>query len=258
MEQAARVALLSLALLGGLSVSRAEDAASSYSLAFGPAVEITPSYPGARSQRTFALPDIEAQYHDWLYISGTDLLGVYAYNHDNTQAGAAIEWDFTERLAKDSALLSHLGDVSTTPRFKLFFEPRLAAWLSGGVEAATDIGGHDEGTVAQAHVELLLPLTARGFVSLGPGVSWSDRRYMRAFFAVSAAQSALSGLPEYQAHAGVSDVYAEAIAGYQLSRRWALGLDVTVAHLQNDAAHSPFTAARAQTTWLGSLLYTFR
>src|SRR5580658_452451 len=101
MEQAARVALLSLALLGGLSVSRAEDAASSYSLAFGPAVEITPSYPGARSQRTFALPDIEAQYHDWLYISGTDLLGVYAYNHDNTQAGAAIEWDFTERLAKD-------------------------------------------------------------------------------------------------------------------------------------------------------------
>jgi hypothetical protein len=50
-------------------------------LSLGPAVEITPTYPGAKTSRTFVLPDVEGQYDNWLYVSATDLLGVYAYNH---------------------------------------------------------------------------------------------------------------------------------------------------------------------------------
>ncbi len=30
-------------------------------LSLGPAVEITPTYPGAKTSRTFALPDVEGQ-----------------------------------------------------------------------------------------------------------------------------------------------------------------------------------------------------
>jgi MipA family protein len=259
MSQGLRAALLPLVLMVVLPAGRAaESGGDDWSLSLGPAIEITPAYPGAAASRTFALPDVEAQYHDWLYISGTDLLGVYAYNHDDSKAGAAIEWDFTERLEKDSAHLAHLGDVPSTPRFKLFFDPRLMPWLSGGIEVATDIGGHDEGTLGLAHMELLLPLGSRGFVTLGPGLTWSDSRYMRAFFSVSPAQSALSGLPVFEARAGVSDVYAEAVAGYRLSSRWSLGVDVIVAHLENDAAHSPFVESRSQTTWLASLLYRIR
>jgi MipA family protein len=235
-----------------------EPSPSSYSLSAGPAVEIQPTYPGAKTQRTFVLPDVEGEYHDWLYISGTDLLGVYAYNHGGTKAGAAIEYDFTERLARDDAHLEHLGDVSTTPRFKLFYEPQLAPWLAGGIEVATDIGGHHEGTVAAAHVALLLPLTARGFVSVGPGVTWNDSAYMQTFFGVSAEQNLVSGLPVYSARAGLSDLHGELLAGYQLSSRWTVVLDVTQAYLVRDAAHSPFTEAHAQTTWLGTILYRWR
>jgi MipA family protein len=226
-------------------------------LSLGPAVEITPTYPGAPTSRTFALPDVEAQYENWLYTSATDLLGVYAYNHQGDKAGAAIEYDFTERLEKDSPRFTHLGDVNTTTRFKLFVEQRVAMF-SGGVNVATDIGGHNEGTVAQAFLNLLLPLTARGFLTVGPGVTWSDTHYMRAFFGVSPEQSALSGLPQFTAHQGISDVHGELVAGYELSSRWALGLDVTVARLEGDAADSPFTETRTQTTWLASVLYKFR
>jgi outer membrane scaffolding protein for murein synthesis (MipA/OmpV family) len=226
-------------------------------LSLGPAVEITPTYPGAKTQRTFMLPDIEGQYDNWLYISATDLLGVYAYNHQGDKAGAAIEYDFTERLEKDSPHLAHLGDVSTTARFKLFIEQRISLFVLGAT-AATDIGGHEEGTVAQAYLNLLLPLTARGFLTIGPGLTWSDSRYMRAFYGVTAEQSELSGFPEFQAHAGISDIYGELVAGYELSSRWALGLDVTVAHLQGDAAGSPITESRWQTTWLASILYKFK
>ena len=256
MRQGPRAPVLCLLpLLLAPAVRAADD---TFKLSVGPAVEITPTYPGAGTLRTFVLPDVEMQYHGWLYISATDLIGVYAYNHDGTKAGAAIEWDFTERLARDSPRLTHLGDVSTTPRFKLFFEPRLARWLSAGIEAATDIGGHDEGTVVQAHLELLLPLTAHGYVTIGPGVTWSDSRYMTAFYGVTAEQSELSGLAQFVAREGVSDVYLEAVAGYELSHRWAVGLDLTVAALQGDAAHSPFTEQRRQSTLLAAVLYRLR
>jgi MipA family protein len=229
-----------------------------FTLSVGPAVEITPDYPGASAQRTFVLPDVELQYHNWLYVSGTDLIGVYAYNHAGTKAGAAIEWDFTERLQRDNAHFAGLGDVSTTPRLKLFFTPQFLAWLAGGVTAATDIGGHSEGTVAQAYLNLQLPLTARGFFTIGPGLTWSDTEYMKAFYGVTLEQSAITGFPVYAVHSGVSDVYVETSAGYAISSRWSVGIDVTVAHLQGDAAKSPFTEQRQQVTWLGTLLYKFR
>ncbi|HUA90092.1 MAG TPA: MipA/OmpV family protein [Steroidobacteraceae bacterium] len=223
-------------------------------LSVGPAVEVTPSYPGARAQRTFALPDIEGQYHNWLYVSGTDLLGVYAWNHGGGKAGAAITYDFTERLQNDSRQLGPLPDVEPTVRFKLFLEQRIAM-VAPGVRIATDIGGHDAGTVAQGYVNLLLPLTSRGFVSVGPGFTWSDRHYMRAFYGVDEQQSALSGLPQFQAQPGISDLYGELLAGYEFSSRWAAGLDLVYAHLRGDAAASPFTEQRGQATWFASILY---
>jgi MipA family protein len=250
-------ALAALACLAAAAAVRADNDFTNPPATFlsaGPAVMVTPSYPGAKTQRTFALPDIEGQYHNWLYISGTDLLGAYAYNRQGSKAGAAITYDFTERLQNDSRQLGPLQDVEPTPRLKLFIEQRLAMFV-GGLRAATDIGGHDEGTVAQAYVNLLLPLSARGFVTLGPGITWSDRHYMNAFYSVTAGQSEISGLPHYQAHPGISDLYGELVAGYELSSRWALALDVTFAKLHGDAADSPFTLARAQATWFASVLY---
>ncbi len=248
-----------LALQAVLAPALAVESAATpdWSLSLGPAVEVTPAYPGASASRTFVLPDIEAQYGDWLYISGTDLLGIYAYNRETTKAGAALEYDFTQRLSSDSVRVRNLEDVKTTPRFKLFVERRVAIF-NGGVNVATDIGGHGEGTIAQAHVELLLPLTSHGFVTVGPGATWSDTQYMAAFFGVTPEQSARSGLVPYRARAGISDVYVEAVMGYEISRRWAIGLDATVARLVSRAAHSPFTESTRQATILASVTYKVR
>ena len=223
-------------------------------LSVGPAVQVTPAFPGGKESRTFALPDIEAQYDNWLYISATDLLGVYAYNHGGDKLGAALEYDFTERLERDSPRFADFGDVSTTMRLKLFAEKRIAMF-SIGANIATDVGGHDLGTVAQAHVALLLPLTSHGFVSVGPGLTWSDTQYMRAFYGVSAYQSTVSGLPQYDAASGISDIYLEAVAGYDISSRWSVTVDAIAARLQHDAADSPITETRSQVSVLASVIY---
>ena len=110
----------------------------------------------------------------------------------------------------------------------------------------------------QAYLNLLLPLTSHGFLTIGPGVTWSDQHYMRAFYSVSAEQSELSGLPQFEARRGISDIYGELVAGYEISSRWAVGLDAVYARLQGDAADSPFTESRAQTSWFASILYKFK
>ena len=102
----------------------------------------------------------------------------------------------------------------------------------------TDIGGHEEGTQAQAYLNLLLPLGTHGFVTLGPGLTWADHRHMDAFFGVSAAQSEISGLSQFQPRQGICDVYGELVSGYEISSRWSAGLDLTYAHLHGRCRQS--------------------
>ena len=105
---------------------------------------------------------------------------------------------------------------------------------------------------------LLLPFTSHGFVSIGPGLTWSDQHYMRAFYGVSAQQSVVSGLPEFNAGSGISDIYLEAVAGYDISSRWSVAVDGIAAHLHADAADSPFTETTSQISVFASLIYKIR
>ena len=89
-------------------------------LSIGPAVYVTPSYPGASSTRGFALPYIDAEFNNLLYSNAADLLGIYAYKSPTANLGAAIQYDFTERLDKDDYRLRFLKDIKATPRGKLF------------------------------------------------------------------------------------------------------------------------------------------
>ena len=107
-----------------------EPPAPSFTLSVGPAFDNQPKYPGASSQRSFLFPDVELQYDNWLYVSATDIIGVYAYNKGGTQAGAAITWDFTERRGHDVVPSGALPDVPTTQRLRLFFDPRLASSIT--------------------------------------------------------------------------------------------------------------------------------
>lgn len=254
------VCLSTAALWFAPSVARPEPSGypdRPFSFSIGPAIESTPTYPGSSATRSYFLPDIEAEYGRF-FISGTDFLGFRAVNTPETKAGVVFEYDYTERLKKDSAKLESLGDVSTTPRLKLFVEHNIVLFLLAGLDVATDIGGHHEGTIAHAHLDLEMPLTSRGFFTIGPGVTWSDSRWMSAFYGVSDEQAHISGLAPYNARAGVSDAYIEAVAGYTLSTRWSIGLDVTTARLLGDVQHSQFTESLWQTTVLASILYKLR
>jgi MipA family protein len=226
-------------------------------LLLGPGAYVTPSYPGAASSRGFAIPYIDAQYANRIYSNATDILGVYGFNTPDTQAGAALIYDFTQRLARDDQRFRNLEEIHSTARFKLFASHTMGI-ITGDANVATDIGGHGQGTLAQANLWVTIPFISKFLASFGPGIAWADERYMNTFFSITPAQAAASPMSQYAARAGVLDLHLNLLATYEISSRWSLGASAYIGRLADEADESPVTLQRGQRTAVAYVAYKVR
>ena len=76
-----------------------------------------------------------------------------------------------------------------------------------------------------------------------PSVSstWADDNYMQTFFGVTPLQSARSGLPVFNAEAGIKDVTVGLNVIYLFDHHWFLMTNTGVKQLLDDAPDSPIT-----------------
>jgi outer membrane protein len=225
--------------------------------AVGPGVYLTSSYPGARSTRSELLPFIDAEYGQRYYSSANDLFGIYAMKTADTQAGAAVTYDLTERRARDDERFRNLRDLDETPRFKLFAS-HTVSFLTGDANVATDMAGRGEGTLVQANLWATLPLLPTLSLSGGPGVTWANARYTRAFFGITAAQAAVSPFSPHAAPAGVIDLHWNGFETYDISSRWSVGASQSAARLRGSAGDSPVTSRREQIVAFAWLAYKLK
>jgi MipA family protein len=253
---AASVTLLGLALL---SSARAADPPlqSNTNLSVGPGEYVTPTYPGSSSSRGFLLPYIDAEYAGRLYTNASDLVGAYAYKTVGDAVGAALQYDFTERLNSDSPSFRYLHDIKATPRFKLFADKTIGI-VTADFNVATDIGGHSQGTLAQANLWVTIPFVPKWVFSVGPGLTWADNEYMSTFFGITPEQAAVSPFHTYVARAGIDDFHLNAVVTYAISSRWSIGASGYIARLHGDADHSPVTESHEQITALAWLVYKIK
>jgi MipA family protein len=226
-------------------------------LSVGPGLYLTPSYPGASTSRGFVLPYVDAEYAGRLYTNAADLIGVYAYKTVGDAVGAAIQYDFTERLAKDNLSFRYLREVEATPRAKLFAAKTIGIFTAD-FNIATDIAHRGQGTLAQANLWVTIPFVKHWLFSFGPGLTWADHQYMTTFFTITPAQAAVSPLHTYTASAGVDDLHLNAVATYEISSRWSLGASAYEARLHGDADNSSVTSKHEQTTVLAWVAYKIR
>lgn len=253
-----RILIASLGSVGMAQAGAPEDAGDvTYHAAVGPGIYVAPAYPGARGTRQVLFPFVDADIDDRFYTSAEDLIGVYAYKTAATEAGAALQWDLTRRISSDDDRLRGLPNVDETARLKLFAD-RTVAFITGDVNVATDLGGHGQGTLAQANLWFTIPFDPTFSVSLGPGATWADADYMHTFYAVTPAQSIGSPLPAFAARAGVVDAHLNGLAEWQLFSHYRIGASAYLAHLKGDAADSPVTERRGQATVVGWIAYKFK
>lgn len=117
--------------------------------------------------------------------------------------------------------------------------------LSARLSVVQGLDGGHEGLLAEAEIGLVKPLgrwTVGGGVTLAAG----DADYTNAFFGVSSADAAATGLARFQAEGGVRDAGLGAFASYAVNDRLAVDLSAGFSTLLGDAADSPVVADRGR------------
>lgn len=231
----------------------AQDAGQSWRYTVGAGVVSLPTFPGADDQRTEVVPVLGASRGRFFIGANPDAaalfsLGAYLVQDDDWRVGVAATYDVVEpRQADDDDHLRGLGDLDRTTHAELF-AVHGAGWLSLRGSIVSDIGGNSRGTYASLEAMGRFPLDARWVLVAGPGLSWGNDQYMRAYYGISGSQSAASGLPAYRAGAGLYNARFSLGANFRPAAGWNIGANVALAWLQGDADDSPVTQRRQQVT----------
>jgi MipA family protein len=247
----AGVALVMTAALQSPAAMAADDG---WQVSIGAGVGSRPKYAGSDSNETKAFPLFNASYGRF-FIGGVPGagpglgLGMYFYRDKHWRLGAALSGDLGKpRKESDDERLRGLGDIDGTAHGALFASYSVD-WFTVRGNVLTDIGGKDQGTRAALDLEARF-MPAEGLVlTAGPGLTWANSAYTRTFFGVDAEQSARSGLPVFDAKSGIHSARFSVGANYALTQNWGVGARVTASKLRNDAADSPITADKSQTSF---------
>ena len=243
-------------LINAHADEQVNDANSKWKVSIGPAVMVTPKYPGSKQYEALPLPSLDISYDDRFFSQGLDVLGVNALKSDAYHVGAALNFDFVSRKESADPRLHGLGNVDAGPKLKVFADYSVSL-LTGSVALYQDIGGNGQGMQITTDLAANLPVTDRLLFSFGPGFTWANSVYARTLFGVSPQQSAASGMQAYDAHSGVRDIHHNAYTSYDFTKHWSASLLVTAGWLQNFAANSPITERRMEWNGFAAVNYRF-
>jgi MipA family protein len=251
-------------LLGSVGIAVALHAAAqepSWRVSVGAGIDSVPRFPGADSQRIFAIPFFAASYGRFFFgaypgAGSVGGVGVNLYRDPHWRVAAALSAGLAERKQSDDPRLEGLGDVDRTVSAGAGVA-YTRDWFLLGASALTDILNRGQGTLVHLNALGRYRFDEQLTFFGGPGITWADSRYTKTFFGVTPDQSAASGLPEFGTHAGLNSARLGFGASYRISSRWTATAFGSVARLEGDAASSPITEDRWQRFFGAVVAYRF-
>lgn len=211
-----------------------------------------PEYEGSDKLEFKPLPIFSAQFGENVHV---DVTGVTL---------DLIQWEGFRLAAKggydlgrqedDSDYLRGLGDIEAGG-----IVGGIVSYETGPFEvyAALDktIGGSDGltgtfGAKASHRYE-------RFIFSADLSATWADDKYMETYFGITSAQSSSSGLPQYDAKAGIKRVDVKASVTYMLTDNWLVTGAAGAGFLMGDAKDSPIVKDDVQPFAMLGLGYRF-
>jgi outer membrane scaffolding protein for murein synthesis (MipA/OmpV family) len=132
------------------------------------------------------------------------------------------------------------------------------------LDVVKDIASAHQSTIFSPNLEFSTPLSRSFFVGASVGADFVSNRFADYYFSVSPAETALSGLPTFNAGGGMKNWKAGLLANYALSGDLRHGLSIFgtggYSHLLGDFKRSPIVSQRGSASqWLGAvgLAYSF-
>ncbi len=231
---------------------------------WGIGVIANPKFVGSDDYNIQPIPYLDFRYMD---AKGTKYfanvpqgIGGFFYRHRDPKTGgfvsigAAIAPGFAVR--DDS--IDGLDEVGLSTEARIYAEAGGRRWVAAAT-LAQDVGSGHEG----AYLDLSAQRRGRlgegsGFYAVGPVLRIGDDTYKESFFNISAAESAATGFPEYDADAGVERLGLQGLISLPMGKsKWRLTSLLRVSQLIDNAADSPIIEDKTQYFFLAAFTRPF-
>lgn len=234
---------------------------STLNLQGGGAVVVSPKYEGSKQYEVRGFPLIapagspDAAEAGFVQFRGIDDIRFRALRFGGLEMGPLAGYRFG-RDEDDSDRLTGLGDVDdglVVGAYTAYDFGGLKPFLSYHHQVTGDVSGG----LLRFGAETRIPLARGMMLTAIAGASYADDAYMDAYFSVTGAQAAASGLSAYDAQSGIKDVYLSLGTDIPLSELWSLKVGGKYSHLLDEAAASPIVETEHQFSGMLGLTYRF-
>lgn len=243
-------------------------------LYIGLGVISAPDYLGASAKRTSALPLLQAQFSNGVFISGLSagwhlstrehfeigpLLALDpGRDQDGVQRAVGVSEIGLVRIDQPQAKLSGLHDVRSRMQAGMFVNQYLAPSLRITTSLLYGAGNDRDGVILNLGLQhVVTDFAPHHRVSFSAGMNLVNRRHNAAFFGVSEEQSELNGLAPHAPRGGMRDFYVGAGWNWALSPSWMVVSAARLARLRGDARHSPLVERPVNFSASTGLVYRF-
>jgi MipA family protein len=234
---------------GNAELGEPSDRHGDWDIKLGAGVMVAPRYEGSDTYVALPIPALGIAWRGIVSL-GQGGLEVNALRGSNYRFGAGLTYN-PGRTEKGSSFfgtdlyganhdLRGMGDIDAALGVRAFGSYTLGP-VSLNASITKFTGEQNDGLLVNTGVSLPLHPWKRLVVSPSVSSTWADDNYMQTFFGVSAQQSARSGLPAYNAGAGIKDVTVGLNASYLFDHHWFLMTNTGVKQLLDDAQDSPIT-----------------
>jgi outer membrane protein len=225
-------------------------------VALGP--QVLPKFPGSDKVDFRPFIDVSRARGDeqFEFEAADESFGFSLVEAEGFAAGPVLGFE-SKRTAKDVG--ANLPTVKATVEVGGFVQYRLSEALRVRAEVRKGLGGH-KGVVGVVSADFITRDRDEWLFAIGPRVTFGDDRYHRAYFGVSPAAAATSGLPAFSAGGGLQALGVNAGFIRQLSDRWGIYTYARYDRLVDDAGRSPIVrtfGSRDQFSGGLALTYTF-
>jgi outer membrane protein len=224
----------------------------------GLGAQFVPAYPGADDHSLRPLVDVSLSRGSkpFGFEAPDESFGPSLIKEGGLEIGPALNFEGS-RTARDVG--AALDKIPFTFEAGAFVQYAFGPKFRVRSELRKGLGGH-EGWIGQAGADFVARDGDDWLFSVGPRITISDGRYHRAYFGVTPAESARTGLAAYRPGGGIEALGATAGFLKQLDKRFGLYSYAKYDRLVGDAARSPvvrFHGSRDQFSAGLALTYTF-
>lgn len=218
----------------------------------GVGAAVTPAYQGSDDYRVLPIPVIDVKEGPF-FANLRNGIGIEAIDNDVITIGASAMFMPGYRKRDVPVGIDKLSDGIAA---RIFATVRAQGFVAS-VGTVKGVAGSTKGIVADASLSYPIQISSRFSLTPTIGATWADRKHNDRYFGVTAAESLASGLPQFQAGAGLKDASAALTAAYRLTDRVTISATGTVTTLLGDAKDSPIVVKQTQPAGFLTLSYRF-